>query len=71
MEGNLEPVWAMVEKTGLKVTAEEKELRGKHLYRAIFKKWINAAEALLEMIIVKLPSPKQGPENKAVSPASG
>jgi hypothetical protein len=25
--------------------------------KAIFQKWINAADALLEMIIMKLPSP--------------
>lgn len=65
VDGNLEPVWAMVEKAGLKLKAEEKELRGKDLFRAVFKKWINAAEALLEMIIMKLPSPKQAQAYRA------
>jgi elongation factor 2 len=35
------------------------------LFRNVFKKWINAAEALLEMIITKLPSPKQAQAYRA------
>ena len=32
-------------------------LHYQHLMKNVFQKWINAAEALLEMIIMKLPSP--------------
>jgi translation elongation factor EF-G len=32
-------------------------MKDKHLLKAVFMKWINAAEALLEMIVTKLPSP--------------
>ena len=37
--------------------SEENDLVGKPLFKLVFQKWINAAEALLEMIVMKLPSP--------------
>ena len=45
----------------LKVTLdpEEKELKGKKLMKAIIRKWIDAAEAILEMMVTHLPSPKE------------
>lgn len=45
--------------TTLKVnlTTEEKELDGKQLLKAIMRKWLPAAEMLLEMIVLHLPSP--------------
>jgi len=57
MDNNREAVWKMLESLGIKLSAEEKTLEGKPLFKNIFQKWINAAEALLEMIIMKLPSP--------------
>jgi elongation factor 2 len=36
---------------------EDREKQGKDLFKAVFQKWINAADALLEMIVMKLPSP--------------
>lgn len=59
MEGKLEAVWKMVESLGLFVKTEEKEKRNKDLFKCIFQKWVNAAEALIEMIIMKLPSPRK------------
>jgi elongation factor 2 len=64
-EEKLDQVWTMTEKLGIEMKQDEKQLRGKDLYRNIFKKWINAAEALLEMIIMKLPSPKQAQAYRA------
>lgn len=53
--------WDKVDKIlpSLNITlkAQDRTLQGKHLMKCIFQKWINAAEALLEMIILKLPSP--------------
>ena len=65
MESNLEQVWKMASSLGLKITSEEKELREKKLFRCIFKKWIPAADALLEMIILKLPSPVKAQKYRA------
>jgi elongation factor 2 len=62
---NLEGVWKMCEQLELKLKAEEKELRLKPLFKCIFQKWINAAEALLEQIIMKLPSPKVAQKYRA------
>merc|ERR1712109_259632 len=50
---------------GLTIKAEEKDYRGKQLFKCVFQKWINAAEALLEMIILKLPSPVKAQSYRA------
>jgi len=50
---------------GIELTSAEKELQGKHLMKNVFQKWINAAEALLEMIILKLPSPIKAQKYRA------
>ena len=57
MDGKLDVVWKMLETLLITLKVEEKEKRGKDLFKCVFQKWINAAEALLEMIIMKLPSP--------------
>jgi len=36
---------------------EERELRGKPLMKAIMRKWLPAADCLLEMMVIHLPSP--------------
>jgi elongation factor 2 len=59
MEGNLDAVWKMLESLNITLKTEEKEKRNKDLFKCVFQKWINAAEALLEMIIMKLPSPRK------------
>jgi elongation factor 2 len=57
MQGEKEKVEKMLTTLEITLKAEEKTLEGKHLMKCIFQKWINAADALLEMIIMKLPSP--------------
>jgi len=65
MEGNLDAVWKMVESLGLVMKNDEKELRLKPLMKNICQKWINAAEALIEMIVMKLPSPRKAQAYRA------
>lgn len=43
----------------IELDPEEKELDSKKLMKAIMRKWINAADAILEMMIMHLPSPKE------------
>jgi len=43
---------------GLKLTNDERQLIGKHLLKLVMSKWINAAETVLEMMVLHLPSPK-------------
>jgi elongation factor 2 len=57
MNGKWDKIDKMLTDLGINLKSEERQLEGKHLMKNIFQKWINAAEALLEMIIMKLPSP--------------
>jgi elongation factor 2 len=48
----------LIGKLGIELKGEEADLTGKHLLRKVMQKWIMASEALLEMIILHLPSPR-------------
>ena len=48
----------LLKKLNIKLENEDLELKGKKLMRKVMQKWINAADALIEMIILHLPSPK-------------
>jgi len=65
MNGNLDAVWKMLETLNINLKADEKDKRMKDLFKCIYQKWINAAEALLEMIIMKLPSPAKAQKYRA------
>ena len=65
MDGNLDAVWKMLEQLQVTLTTEQRERRLKDLMKIICQKWINAAEALLEMIIMKLPSPRKAQKYRA------
>ena len=56
--GKKEVYVPMIEKLGIELKGEDKDLQGKHLVRKVMQQWINASEALLEMIILHLPSPR-------------
>lgn len=47
----------MLEKLEIKLKPEELELEGKALLKVVMKKFLPAGEALLEMIVIHLPSP--------------
>jgi elongation factor 2 len=50
--------WNMAANVGVKLTEEEKKtLTGKALLKRIMQKWMPAADAVLEMIVIHLPSP--------------
>jgi len=59
MDDKMDAVYKMIDSLGLVLKTEEKEKRKKDLFKCVFQKWINAAEALIEMIIMKLPSPRK------------
>lgn len=42
----------------IELASEEKELQGKHLLKVVMRKWMDVAEAVLEMMVLHLPSPK-------------
>jgi len=47
----------LIDKLQIKLSAEEKEMEGKPLLKAVMKKWLPAGDALLQMITIHLPSP--------------
>merc|ERR1712166_557473 len=57
MEGKRAIVDKMLVGLGIVLKGDEKDYEGKALFKCVFQKWINAADALIEMIIMKLPSP--------------
>jgi len=57
MEGNTEQMNKMIEALQLKLTQEDRVLTGKHFLKAVMSKWLNAADTLLEMMVLHLPSP--------------
>jgi len=65
MNGEMEKVNKMLTTLEISLKPDELKLTGKHLMKNIFQKWINAAEALLEMIILKLPSPIRAQKYRA------
>jgi len=65
MANEMDKVEKMLPNLGITLKNDEKNLQGKHLMKNIFQKWINAAEALLEMIILKLPSPVKAQKYRA------
>lgn len=60
MNDNKEKLFQMLDKLSVlsKLTGEDKELSGKPLMKRIMQKWLPAHEALLDMIIHHLPSPR-------------
>lgn len=42
----------------INLTQEEKEYTGKLLLKTVMARWINAADTILEMMTVHLPSPR-------------
>ena len=47
----------LLEKLEIKLNSEERDLEGKQLLKVVMKKFLPAADALLEMMIIHLPSP--------------
>jgi elongation factor 2 len=58
-EGKKEVYQPLLKKLNIELKGDELDLQGKYLMRKVMQKWINASEALLEMIILHLPSPKE------------
>jgi len=57
MADDVEKLATMLEKMGSKLSSDEKDLRQKKLMKCAMQKFLPAADALLEMIVVHLPSP--------------
>jgi elongation factor 2 len=65
MNGEMDKVDKMIKTLNISLNSDERNLQGKHLMKNVFQKWINAADALIEMIILKLPSPVKAQKYRA------
>ncbi|KDO47267.1 hypothetical protein CISIN_1g003169mg [Citrus sinensis] len=57
MNDEKDKLWPMLQKLGVTMKSEEKELMGKALMKRVMQTWLPASSALLEMMIFHLPSP--------------
>lgn len=58
MAGKKDNIAKMLKALGIQLKHEEMELEQKKLIKSVMQKWMNAADALLEMMVLHLPSPK-------------
>jgi elongation factor 2 len=58
MEGNAEQTEKMLKSIGVQVKQEEQDLVGKHLLKVVMSRWLNAADIIIEMMVLHLPSPR-------------
>ena len=59
IDGNVEQYTKMLTSLGLELTQDEKALSGKQLLKSVMSKWLPAADCLLEMMVLHLPSPRE------------
>ena len=55
----------MFQKLGVKLHDDEEQMEGRELLSAVYRRWLPAAEALLEMIVLHLPSPVKAQQYRA------
>jgi len=65
MEGNATTIQPVLDTVGVKIVGEEMNLQGKQLLKLVMSRWINAAETILEMMVLHLPSPKVAQKYRA------
>jgi elongation factor 2 len=57
MEDKKQKVAKLMKAVGVELKGDQKDLSGKPLLKAVMQKWLPVGDAILEMIVVKLPSP--------------
>merc|ERR1712072_805388 len=57
MDGKKEKYTKLINMVGVTLTSDEKDLVQKPLVKTVMRKWLPASDALLEMIVLHLPSP--------------
>ncbi|KAK3161408.1 hypothetical protein QOZ80_1BG0076720 [Eleusine coracana subsp. coracana] len=59
MNDQKDNLWSLLQKLGVTLKADEKELMGKALMKRVMQTWLPASTALLEMTIFHLPPPSK------------
>jgi len=57
MNKTKEEALKLIDKIGVKLTADERDLETKPLLKTVMRKWLPAGNAMLQMIVIHLPSP--------------
>jgi elongation factor 2 len=57
MNGKTEMLEKLIKGMGINLSNEDRRLDGKKLMKCVMQKWLPAADALLEMMVIHLPSP--------------
>lgn len=65
MNDKVEDLNKLLTSLGIKLTAEDQALRQKPLMKRVLQKWIPADQALLEMMVLQLPSPAEAQKYRA------
>ncbi|TKY49376.1 Elongation factor 2 [Spatholobus suberectus] len=65
MNNQRDELWPKLQKLGVNLKSEEKELTGKALMKRVMQSWLPASGALLEMMIFHLPSPASAQKYRA------
>jgi elongation factor 2 len=58
MDGQIEDLEKLLTTLGIELRPEEREMEGKKLLKKTMRKWLDAADCLMEMIVLHLPSPR-------------
>jgi len=58
MEDQREELYKLLAALNIELKADEREYEGKKLLKRVMRKWLDAANVLMEMIVLHLPSPK-------------
>jgi elongation factor 2 len=58
MDGRKDDYLKILESLSIELTPDDKNLADKHLLKAVMSKWLPAADCLLEMMVLHLPSPR-------------
>ncbi|PPD71671.1 hypothetical protein GOBAR_DD31433 [Gossypium barbadense] len=59
MNDQKDKLWPMLQKLGVTMKSDEKDLMGKALMKRVMQTWLPASDALLEMMVFHLPSPSK------------
>jgi len=57
MNDRTQKIQKMIKAVGVNLKSEERDLTGKPLLKTVMQRWLPAADAILEMIVLHLPSP--------------
>ncbi|OVA03976.1 Translation elongation factor EFG [Macleaya cordata] len=57
MNGEKEKLWLVLQKIGVTMKSEEKDLTGRALMKRVMQNWLPVSSAVVEMMIFHLPSP--------------